>query len=97
MLQDLGGDDAVERPRRRRAGGWRRPARCRRSAACVDLAGLGHGPEGVAHLLELGVGVVEGHDARPARGRFEGVAAEPATEIEQPVAGLQARGGRSGR
>ena len=57
---------------------------------------VGHRPEGVAHLLQLGAGVVEGDDARAAPGRLEGVAAEAAAEVEQPVARAAGRGGRSG-
>src|SRR5206468_591373 len=52
--------------------------------------GVLHGVEGVAHLLEFGGGVVEGHHPRTALGRFEGVAAEPAAEVQQAVAGAQA-------
>ena len=87
MLEHLGGDDPVEG-----AVGEREVQGVALDGAAAgrlgaELAGVGHGPEGVpdpGHLLGPGV---EGHHGRPAPGRLEGVAAEPAPQVEQAVAG----------
>ena len=97
VLEHLGGDDAVEGAVGERAAGCRRPARRRPATSGRDLAGLGHRPEGVAHLLQLGVGVVEGDDPGAALGRLVGVAAEAAARGRaggRPGARRAARSGR---
>ena len=85
--------------RRRRRTGRRVPSPCTAPAsdADADLAGLDHGAEGVADLLQLAVGEVERHDPRPASRRLVGVATEAAAQVQQPVARLAGRVARSGR
>src|SRR5262249_61100876 len=96
VLEHLGGDDAVERAV---GEGQPRGVALHRAgaAAGVDLAGGRHGAEGVAYLFELGFGVVDGDDARSEASRFEGMAAEAATEIEDSIAWLEAEAGGPGR
>ena len=89
VLQHLGGDDPVEGvvgERQQGAVALHRAGERRRA----DLAGVGHRPEGVADLLELGLRVVEGHDLGAAAGGLVGVTAEAAAEVQQHVARLQA-------
>ena len=52
-----------------------------------ELAGVEHGPERVPDTGDLVGAGVEGDHGRPPAGRLEGMAAEPATQIEHTVAG----------
>ena len=91
MLEHLGGDDPVERP----VGEGKAQGIALHDAglrlAGHQLAGVDHGPEGGPdpdHLVGPGV---EGHHPGPPPGRLEGVTAEAAAQVEQPVTGHQAQ------
>ena len=68
-----------------------------RAGLGAGLAGLAHGGEQAADVLELGGGVVEGDHLGAAPERLERVPARPAAHVEQQVARLHAELGRSGR
>ena len=53
----------------------------------IQLAGVDHGAEGVPHAGHLVGAGVEGHHRGAPAGGLEGVAPEPAAEVEQAVAG----------
>ena len=91
VLEHLGGDDPVEGPVGERQVESVALDCPHPGALGIELAGVGHGPEGVTHPGHLVVAGVEGDDLGPPACCLEGVAAEAAPEVEQSVAGPQAQ------
>ena len=91
VLEHLAGDDAVEGVRReRQAEGVAVGGGGHGAGLGAGLAGLAHGAEQAADVLELGRGVVEGDDAGALAERLEGVSSGAAAHVEQQVARLHA-------